>query len=296
MSDPTQDPARIVFVNGAYLPATEAKISVFDRGFLFGDGVYEVSSVVGGKLIDNAAHMARLSRSLNALSIPAPMTDAQILAMQRELIARNELTEGVVYMQVTRGAAERSFDWPEWSEPSIIAFTQVKAIIDNPKAETGIAVALTPDLRWKRRDIKTVNLLPASWSKMQAQWAGAEDAWMVEADEDGVERVTEGSSNNAFIVTAEGVIVTRSLGDEILHGITRKVVLALAEKSQMRIEERAFTPAEAKAAQEAFVTSASGFVMPVVSIDGETLGDGAPGPIAKRLRQLYIAQAVAAAE
>ena len=287
---------RIVFVNGAYLPEAEAKISVFDRGFLFGDGVYEVSSVLEGKLVDNAAHLVRLHRSLDALSIPAPATDEQIEAMQRELIARNGLSEGVVYLQVTRGAADRSFDWPQTPAPSLVAFTQKKNIREAPKAKTGISIAFFPDQRWRRRDIKTVTLLPASWAKAQATALGADDAWMVEPGEDGVDYVTEGSSNNAYIVTAEGVIVTRHLGDEILHGITRKAVLRLAEEAQMRIEERPFTPEEARRAKEAFSTSASTFVMPVTRIGGAPVGDGKPGPIATRLRQLYIEQALAEAE
>ncbi|MEO1329616.1 MAG: D-amino-acid transaminase [Pseudomonadota bacterium] len=289
------DPDRVVYVNGDFTPASEARISVFDRGFLFGDGVYEVSSVIDGKLIDNAAHLARLDRSMRALEIARPATDEAILAAQRELIARNALVEGLVYLQVTRGAAERDFSFPTDAAPSLVMFTQAKAVVDNPKAETGISVALVPDLRWKRRDIKTVNLLPASWAKHQAAALGADDAWMVETDGDGVERITEGSSNNAYIVTAEGVVVTRQLGTEILHGITRKAVLKLAEEAQIRIEERAFTPEEAKAAVEAFSTSASGFVMPVVSIDGAPVGDGRPGPIARRLRGLYIEMARAEA-
>ena len=282
---------RTVYVNGEYVAEGDAKISVFDRGFLFGDGVYEVSTVLDGKLVDNAAHLARLDRSLQALSIPRPATDAEILEVQRQLIARNGLEEGVVYLQVTRGAADRSFDWPEQPQPSLVMFTQAKPVRGNPKAEVGMAVALVPDLRWKRRDIKTVTLLPASWAKMQAAEQGCDDAWMVEPDEDGVERVTEGSSNNAFIITADGALVTRHLGDEILHGITRRAVLKLAEEIQLRIEERAFTPSEARAAQEAFVTSASSFVMPVVKIDGAVIGDGQPGPISRRLRGLYIATA-----
>lgn len=287
---------RTVYVNGDYLPEADAKISVFDRGFLFGDGVYEVSSVLDGKLIDNTAHLVRLERSLNELSIPRPASDDEITAIQKKLIADNGLEEGAVYLQVTRGADERSFDWPKEPKPSLVMFTQAKPIRQNPKAAVGMAVALVPDLRWKRRDIKTVNLLPASWAKMQAAEKGADDAWMVEADDTGAEKVTEGSSNNAFIVTKDGVLVTRHLGDEILHGITRRAVLRLAEEMQVTIEERAFTPDEARAAGEAFVTSATTFVMPVVKIDGAVIGDGTPGRIATRLRELYIADALEHAE
>lgn len=284
---------RIVYVNGAYLPEAEARISVFDRGFLMGDGVYEVSSVLHGRLIDNAAHLARLRRSLDALSIPSPATDAEIEAVQHELIRRNRLGEGLVYLQVTRGAADRSFDWPEDTPASIVLFTQAKPILNSRAARDGIAVAFIPDLRWKRRDIKTITLLPASWAKMQAKAAGADDAWMVEDGPDGVARVTEGSSNNAYIVTAEGVIVTRELGPEVLPGITRRAAMKLAAEAGLRVEERGFTPEEARQAQEAFITSATGLVTPVVRIDGAAIGEGRPGPIAARLRELYIAEALA---
>lgn len=287
---------RIVFVNGAYVPESEAKISVFDRGFLFGDGVYEVSSVLGGRLIDNSAHLARLKRSLAALSIAQPLDDDALVSMQKRLIRENALTEGVVYLQISRGVADRSFDWPSEPTPSLVAFTQAKNILENPKAEAGLSVAFGPDLRWKRRDIKTVNLLPASWAKAQAAEAGADDVWMVEPDDDGVVKITEGSSNNAFILTADNVLVTRALSNDILHGITRAAATSLAEHAQIRIEQRSFTPDEARAAKEAFVTSASSFVMPVTKIDGVTVGDGTPGPVTRRLRELYIEHAFATAE
>lgn len=286
---------RIVYVNGAYLPEEEAKISVFDRGFLFGDGVYEVSAVLDGRLLDNAAHLRRLHRSLAALSIPAPASDVEITAMQHALIERNHMQEGAVYLQVNRGVAERSFDWPESATPSLVAFTQAAALREDPKAARGISIAFIPDLRWKRRDIKTVNLLPASWAKAQAAARGADDAWMVEAGPDGIEYVTEGSSNNAYIVTTEGVIVTRHLSDEILHGVTRKAVLRLAAETELSVEERAFTPVEARAAQEAFITSARALVTPVTVMEGAPVGDGVPGPIARRLRALYIETALAEA-
>lgn len=285
-------PDRVVYVNGDYLSAESAKISVFDRGFLFADGVYEVSSVLEGKLIDNAAHMARLRRSMAALSLPSPASDDAILAIQREIIARNGIEEGVVYLQITRGAADRDFNWPAEAAPSLVIFGQAKPIIANPAAERGLAVALLPDLRWKRRDIKTVALLPASWAKAQAAALGMDDAWMVEAGPDGRDYVTEGSSNNAFIVTGNGRIVTRHLGDEILHGITRRAVLSLAQEADIEVEERAFTPEEAKKAREAFISSASSFVLPVVKIDGALIGDGRPGPITTRLRRRYIETAL----
>lgn len=279
--------SRIVYVNGDYVPEAEAKISIFDRGFLFADGVYEVSSVVRGRLLDNAGHLARLRRSLGELEMPSPATDAEIEEIQEQIIARNALDEGMVYLQVTRGAADRDFIYPHNPIPSLVMFSQSKDILGSPQARTGIAVISTPDIRWGRCDIKTVALLAASMAKMHAKAAGADDAWLVE---DG--QVTEGSSNNTYIVTTDGTLVTRQLGTEILPGITRKAVLKLADEIQIKIEERPFSIAEAHQAQEAFSTSASSFVMPVVSIDGQPVADGQPGPIAKRLRELYIATAL----
>ncbi len=281
--------SRIVYVNGEYLPEESAKVSVFDRGFLFADGVYEVTSVVGGKLVDFDGHAARLERSLGELGMTAPLARAELLDIHRELIARNDLDEGMIYLQITRGAADRDFAYPESATPTAVLFTQTAALIDRPSAQSGIRVISIPDLRWGRRDIKTVQLLYPSMGKMAAKQAGADDAWMIE---DGF--VTEGTSNNAWIV-AGGRIITRHLGTEILHGITRAAVKRLAEEAQMQIEERAFTLAEAKAAEEAFVTSASTFVTPVVEIDGTPVGTGAPGPITRRLREIYIADTVATA-
>lgn len=282
---------RIFYVNGAFVPEADAKISVLDRGFLFGDGVYEVTSVVDGRLVDNPAHLARLTRSRDALGMPAPASDDEIVAIQKELVARNDLTEGLVYLQVTRGAADRDFGYPENPEPSLVLFTQAKSLVDNPKAKTGIAVVSIPDIRWKRRDIKTVGLLGASMAKQAAIDAGVDDAWMIE---DG--HVTEGTANNSYIVTHEGTIVTRHLGNEILAGITRVAVLALAERDSHRIEERPFTIEEAQGSAEAFITGASTFVQPVVTIDGKAVGDGKPGPVTMALRQLYIEMARASDE
>lgn len=280
--------SRTVYVNGAYAAEEEAKISVFDRGFLFADGVYEVSSVIRGRLVDNRSHLRRLHRSLSELEMNAPASDSEIESIQYELIARNELDEGIVYLQVTRGAADRDFNYPEDARPTLVMFTQKKQIIDNPLAQTGITVVTTPDIRWARRDIKTVGLLAPSMAKMIAKRAGADDAWMVEQG-----FITEGSSNNAYIVTDGGVIVTRQLGHEILHGITRQAVLKLADETQLHIEERPFRVAEAHSAKEAFITSASAFVLPVRSIDSIPVGDGRPGPIAQQLRALYITAVLA---
>ncbi|SFD06081.1 D-amino-acid transaminase [Tropicimonas isoalkanivorans] len=277
--------SRIVYVNGEYLPEEEATVSVFDRGFLFADGVYEVTSVLGGKLIDFDGHFQRLKRSLAELDMPAPAAMDDLLEIHRELVARNEIEDGLVYLQVTRGApADRDFAYPgEDVAPTLVLFTQSKpGLADSPAARAGIKVISIDDIRWGRRDIKTVQLLYPSMGKMMAKKAGADDAWMVE---DGF--VTEGTSNNAYIVKGKKII-TRNLGNEILHGITRAAVLRFAREAQMEVEERPFTIEEAKGADEAFFTSASAFVMPVVSIDGVMLGDGTPGQLTKRLREIYL--------
>jgi len=279
--------SRTVYVNGEFVAEENAKISVFDRGFLFADSVYEVSSVLDGKLIDNDGHLKRLHRSLNELGMRAPASDKEIVNAQMELLKRNNLQEGAVYLQATRGTAERDFAIPRDSTPGLVMFTQEKNLRNPPQVENGIAVVSVPDIRWKRRDIKTTGLLAQSLAKQGAADAGADDAWMVE---DGY--VTEGSSNNAFIVDTSGKIITRHLGNEILPGITRSAVLALVESDNIVFEERAFTIAEAKVAQEAFITSATTFVWPVVSIDGATIGDGKPGPIATRLRDVYMQTAL----
>lgn len=276
---------RIVYVNGDYVPETEAKVSVFDRGFLMADAVYEVTSVIEGKLIDFAGHAVRLERSMKELDMPEAISMDDLLAVHRELIARNDLVEGMIYLQVTRGApSDRDFVFPdpETVKPTVVLFTQAKSLVETPAAEKGLKIISIDDIRWGRRDIKTVQLLYPSMGKMMAKAAGADDAWMVE---DGF--VTEGTSNNAYIVK-DGKIITRHLGNEILHGITRAAVLRFAREAQMVVEERSFTMEEAKEADEAFVTSASTFVMPVVSVDGVSLGDGLPGPVAKRLREIYI--------
>ena len=279
--------SRIVYVNGAFLPEAEAKISVFDRGFLMADGVYEVTTVIDGKLIDFAGHMARLTRSLDALAMTAPADAEALLAIHRSLIVRNALNEGMIYLQVTRGVADRDFVYPvEGTPPSLVLFTQAVPVLERDSVRNGLKVATVPDLRWARRDIKTVQLLYPSMAKMQAKAQGADDAWMVAPD--GL--VTEGSSNNAYIITGDGVIVTRPLSHEILHGITRVALLRLAAENGMTVEERGFTVDEVKAAEEAFITSASAFVTPVVEIDGTPIGNGTPGPATKRLREIYIAE------
>ncbi|ABD53280.1 D-amino-acid transaminase [Jannaschia sp. CCS1] len=275
---------RTVYVNGQYLPEQDATISIFDRGFLFADGVYEVTSVLDGKLIDFDGHARRLQRSLDELDMANPTTEDELLEIHRELVRANDITEGLIYLQVTRGAADRDFVYPaDDTPPTIVLFTQNKpGLAGNPMAQTGMKVISIEDQRWGRRDIKTVQLLYPSMGKMAAKAAGAHDAWMVE---DGM--VTEGTSNNAYIVKGN-TIITRNLGHEILSGITRAAVLRMAEEAQMKVEERPFTMDEAKAADEAFVTSATTFVMPVVEIDGEAVGTGTPGHVTARLRDIYL--------
>ena len=274
---------RIVFVNGVYTPLADAKISIMDRGFLFADGVYEVSAVLGGQLVDNDAHLARLRRSLSALQIPNPHSDADWTRIEQELVARNRLTEGVIYIQVTRGVAEREFVYPHDLQPTVVVFAQEKNIVASPLAARGAKIVTAPDLRWARRDIKSVSLLAQVLAKQAAAEAGATEVWMVE---DGF--VTEGGSSTAFFIGHDRRIVTRPLSAAILSGITRRAVMRLAASEQLVVEERAFTVAEAKAAAEVFYTSASNFVVPVVSIDGEPIGNGEPGPLTRQLSDIYV--------
>ncbi|GJE25760.1 D-amino-acid transaminase [Methylobacterium organophilum] len=275
--------SRTVYLNGAFLPLEEARVPVMDRGFLFADGIYEVAAVLDGTLVDNAAHLARLDRSLSEIGIRNPHTEAEWTRLETELVARNGLTEGLVYMQVTRGVAERDFGFPKGDvAPTVAMFTQEKSITGNAMAETGAKAITVPDLRWKRRDIKSVALLAQVLAKQQAVEAGVAEAFMVE---DGL--VTEGSSSTVFIVTKAGTLVTRPLSTALLPGITRKAILALAAETGIAVEERLINAKELGEAAEAFYTSASAFVMPVVEIDGQPVGNGRPGPVATRLRALY---------
>ncbi|MDE0765216.1 MAG: D-amino-acid transaminase [Amylibacter sp.] len=281
---------RTVYLNGEYVHESEAKVSIFDRGFLMADGVYEVTSVIGGKLIDFEGHAIRLARSMNELMMQPAITKDALLEVHRELIVRNDLQEGMIYLQITRGSPnDRDFVFPdpEKVKPTVVLFTQSNPnMVYNPKAKVGMKVISIADERWGRRDIKTVQLLYPSMGKMMAKAEGADDAWMVE---DGM--VTEGTSNNAYIIK-DNVIITRKLSNDILHGITRAAVLRFAGEAQMTVEERNFTIAEAQDADEAFITSASTFVMPVVSVDGVGVGSGRPGPIAARLREIYLEESL----
>jgi len=251
---------------------------------LFAYGIYEVSAVLDGKLIDNESHLARLERSVGEIKLPLPETVARIKEIQHELITRNAVKDGLVYIQVTRGADKgRDFAFPKGVKPTLMMFTSVKDIVNAASAKTGIGVITVPDIRWSRRDIKSVALLAQVLAKQAAAEAGCGEAWMIE---DG--KVTEGGSSSAFILTKDDVLVTRENSSAILPGCTRKAVVKLAEERQLRVEERAFTIEEALKAKEAFITSASSFVQPVVKIDGETVADGKPGPMATRLREIYI--------
>jgi D-alanine transaminase len=284
---------RTVYVNGEYLPETEAKVSIFDRGFLMADAVYEVTSVLGGKLIDFDGHAVRLERSLNELDMPHPISKDDLLEVHRELVRLNGIEEGMIYLQISRGAPnDRDFVFPdpEVTKPTIVLFTQNKpGLANSPMAQKGMKVISIEDVRWGRRDIKTVQLLYPSMGKMMAKKAGCDDAWMVE---DGF--VTEGTSNNAYIIKGNKII-TRALSNEILHGITRAAVLRFAREAQMDVEERNFTISEAQDADEAFITSASTFVMPVVEIDGKAVGTGSVGPMATRLREIYLDESIKSA-
>ena len=280
--------SRIVYLNGDYLPEAEAKVSIFDRGFVMGDAVYEVTCVLDGKLTDFDGHIARLNRSLKELQIECQISRDEWLAIHRKLVELNGLQLGGVYLQISRGnAGDRDFHFPPAGTPAtVVLYTQENPkLLDSDKVKNGIKIASVPDLRWHRRDIKTVQLLWASIAKMTAEAAGKDDAWFVE---DGF--VTEGSSNNCYIVKGN-TIITRPLSNDILHGITRASLLKILAERQMRIEERPFTIAEAQAADEAFYTSASSFVTPIVEVDGVSLSNGLPGPVAVKLREIYIEEA-----
>lgn len=281
----------IAYLNGQYLPLSEARISPLDRGFLFADAIYEVAAVIDGGLVDSASHLERLARSCAAIDIRLPLAPHAIEAVQRELIARNGLREGMVYLQISRGAdVTRDFLPAPDMTPTLFLFAQTKPLIDVAAAQTGIKVATMPDLRWARRDIKSVGLLAQAMAKRAAHALGCQEAWMVE---DGF--VTEGASSTAFIVTDEG-IVTRPYSHAVLAGCTGIALTALAQESGIAVVRRAFTVAQALAAREAFVASASTLCLAVVAIDGVPIGDGRPGPVASRLRALYIDAARAGAE
>jgi D-alanine transaminase len=279
--------SRIAYVNGSYVPEADAKVSIFDRGFLFADGVYEVAPIVNGKLVDYDAHVERLDRSLGELRMAWPCSKDALKTMHLELIKQNKLKEGIIYMQVTRGVADRMFNFPKEITSSLVAFPQVMSLVDNPNARTGVKVVTTPDIRWLRRDIKSIMLLAPVLGKQDAYEKGAAEGWMVE---DGY--VTEGTSSNAYIIK-DNVLITRPLSNRILAGCTRRALFRLSQERGVKIEERLFTPEEAYAADEAFLTSASQFVMPIVEIDGKRISGGQPGPLSRKLRELFLEEAQA---
>lgn len=281
--------SRVVYVNGSYVPENEGKVSIFDRGFLFADGIYEVTAVINGRLVDYEPHAERLERSLNEISMAWPCSKAELRQMHEELIKRNKLDEGIIYIQVTRGAADRDFKFPKGAKSTLIGFTQVQKLLENPNAAAGVKVVTIPDIRWARRDIKSVMLLAPVLGKQKAYEEGAFEGWMIE---DG--KVTEGTSSNAYIVK-DGKVITRPLSNSILAGCTRRSLFRMAKEHGVTIEERLFTPDEAYAADEAFLTSASNFVLPIVEIDGKRVGGGQPGPVVRKLREIYLDEARAQA-
>lgn len=278
--------SRVAYVNGAYVPLRSASVSITDRGFQFADSIYEVWAIRGGRLFDVEAHMARLQRSLAELRITPPMNEASLMAVVRETIRRNRVTDGIVYVQVSRGAANRDhvFPVPSTKPTLVITAKNLDRAAIAKRAAAGIKVTSAPETRWERRDIKSVNLLPNVLARQGAKEKGAFEAWFV--DEDGL--VTEGTSSNAWIVDANGVIRTRALSHAILHGVTRGAILTLAREHQMKIEERPFTIGEAQAAREAFITAASNAATAVVEIDGVRIGDGKPGLVTEALRAAYL--------
>ena len=282
---------RMAYVNGRYTPLAEAQVHVEDRGFQFADGVYEYWSVLDGRLADAVGHLERLERSLSELRIRQPMSRAALLRVLRETVRRNRVSDGSIYLQITRGAARRDHPFPSpATRPSVVVIARpIDFAAVNAKAAQGVAVLTQPDIRWGRCDIKTVGLLPNILAKQAARESGAMEAWLV--DQAGF--ITEGSSTNAWIVDAEGRLRTRDIGANILRGITRRTLIDLASEMQMAVAEAPFTVADAKSAKEAFFTAASAFITPVVAIDGVTIGDGRPGPISMRLRALYFERAQA---
>lgn len=282
----TSNVPSIAYVNGDFVPIADAHVSVLDRGFLFADGVYEVSAVINGRLVDNAAHMGRLKRSLAEMQLALPVALDAVPGLMQSLVDREEMTEGMIYLQVTRGAAgARGFEFPDADRvaSSLVIFAQEKSLIDSPLAKSGATAITIPDIRWRRRDIKSVALLPQVLGKQMAADAGAFEAWMVE---DGY--ITEGTSSAAGIITADKTLVTRPISNDVLDSITRRAMLAVVQATDLKTEERLFTPAEAYAAAEAFNASATALIMPIVEIDGHTIGDGKPGPYVTKLRDEYL--------
>ncbi len=283
--------SRIAYVAGQYLPHRQAPVHIEDRGFQFADGVYEVISVVGGRLVDAERHLKRLNRSLGELRIPAPLGDAALGLVLREVIRRNGVDTGIVYLQITRGAAPREHAFPKAAKPTLVVTSRRSRPPDPRLGDDGIAVITIPDIRWQRCDIKSVALVANVLGKQAAKEAGAYEAWQVDRNGE----VTEGTSTNAWIVTEEGAVVTRAADTAILNGVTRLAIFDIIAREGYRLVERPFTVAEAMAAREAFLTSTTADLLPVVHIDGVPVGEGRPGPLARKLRAAYFAHAASAA-
>lgn len=280
---------RIAYVNGRFVPHAEAFVHIEDRGYQLADAVYEVWALFDGKLADAEGHFARLERSLSELSIAMPMTRAALTTVLREAVRRNRVREGLVYLQISRGVAPRdhAFPNPPVRPAVVVTVSRVDRAATEARAAKGVGVVTTPENRWGRCDIKTVGLLPNAMAKQKARAAGAAEAWFV----DDLGLVTEGASSNAWIVGRDGVLRTRDTNANILRGVTRHTLIDVIHEAGLTLEERPFTPQEALEASEAFITGAGSVVLPVVSVDGKPVGEGTPGPVAMRLRRLYIERA-----
>ena len=283
-----ENKSMIAYVNGEFLPENQATVSIFDRGFLFADGVYEVTAVINGQLIDFEHHMSRLQRSCNELQLELPYSKAELKKIHHQLIENNNLHEGLIYLQLTRGnAMTRSFLYPNKDvKPTLVLFSQESIVVDHPNAKNGIEVVTFEDIRWQRCDIKTVSLLAASMAKEYAHQQGADDALFIKEG-----YVNEGSSSNCFIITEDNKLQTRELNNKILPGITRQAILMLAQEIGLEIVEKAFSLEEALNAKEAFITSATTLIWPIIKINGQNIGNGKPGNIAIRLREIYLQKA-----
>lgn len=273
---------RIALVNGQYVPEADATVSIFDRGFLFADGVYEVIAVVDGHFVDDGPHLDRLERSLREIDLALPVPRATLHAQLREVVTRNAITEGLLYMQVTRGPAERDFAFPASPAPTVVAWARAVPVIEHPRAAAGATAVMVPDQRWARRDIKSIALLPQVLAKQAARASGAFEALMVEGGQ-----LSEGGASTLFAVI-DGALVTHALGNAVLPGITRERVISLAQARGLAIVERSITTGELQSAAELFITAATAFVLPIVQVDGVAIGSGAPGPVTVALRQAYI--------
>ena len=283
--------SRIAYVSGAYVPHRQAAVHIEDRGYQFADGVYEVIAVRGGKLLDEEPHLRRLHRSLDALRIPAPIGDAALAIVLREVVRRNRVENGILYLQITRGVAPRDHAFPKSAKPMLVVTSRTTRR-PNPRLwEDGIAVVTIADIRWQRCDIKSIALVANVMGKQQARESGVFEAWQI--DNEG--RITEGTSTNAWIVTDDATVVTRAADTAILNGVTRLAVLDIIAREGYRLDQRPFTVEEARAAREAFLTSTTSDVLPVVRIDDTPIGDGRPGLLSRKLRAAYLTHAAVSA-